>query len=139
MLNCIIKHTVKFLKTTNTRIKDMNAHQAEVYLKNEPAVQNHIGGIHAAAMVLLAETATGMVLGVSLPDDKIPLAKSIQVDFKKMTKGDLKAIARMTDAQIKRIQEDEKGEVDVEVKILDSEGLEPLVAKVVWAWIPKKS
>ena len=35
-------------------------------------VQNHIGGVHATATALLAETATGMVVGMNLPDEKLP-------------------------------------------------------------------
>lgn len=138
MLNGFVHNTVKFLKTTNTRIKEMSTHQATVFLKNEPAIQNHIGTIHAAAMVLLAETATGMVLSMNVPDDKIQVTKSMQIDYKKMTKSDLTAIAKLSDEQIQMISTQEKGEVDIEVKIMDEEGNEPLTVKIVWAWIPKK-
>lgn len=138
MLNGFVHNTVKFLKTTNTRIKEMSPQQTTVFLKNEAAVQNHIGGIHAAAMVLLAETATGMVLSMNVPDDKLQVAKSIQVDFQKMTKSDLTAVAKLSEEQIQTITTQEKGEVDIEVKVMDAEGNEPLVVKIVWAWIPKK-
>jgi acyl-coenzyme A thioesterase PaaI-like protein len=55
----------------------------EVHLANERAVQNHIGSVHASAMNLLAETATGMVVGMNVRDDCLPLAKSLTMDFRK--------------------------------------------------------
>ena len=35
-------------------------------------VQNHIKGVHACAMALLAESATGAVFGMNVPDSAIP-------------------------------------------------------------------
>lgn len=35
-------------------------------------MQNRIGGVHATVMALIAETASGFVLVMNLPDDKRP-------------------------------------------------------------------
>ena len=39
-----------------------------------------IGGVHAAAMALLAESATGYIVGLSLPAGKTPV-KSMNIDY----------------------------------------------------------
>ena len=96
------------------------------------------GGIHAAASVLLAETASGMVLGMNVPDDKLPLMKSLGAKFIKRSTGAQKAIATLTSEQINLIRETEKGDVNVAVKLIDSTGKEVVVTEMIWAWVPKK-
>jgi len=48
-------------------------------LSNRRRVRNHLGGVHAAAITLLAEAAPGFVLGLNLSDDKIQLTKKLLV------------------------------------------------------------
>lgn len=82
-----------------------------VSIRNRRPVQNHINGVHAAAMALLAETATGFVVGMNLPDDKLPLIKSLKVDYLKRTKGDMRAVATLTPEQVQLVRTTPKGEV----------------------------
>ena len=53
-------------------------------------------------------------------------------------KGDLRAVATLSDSEIERIESSDKGEVTVPVVVTDSEGKEPIKAEMVWAWVPKK-
>jgi uncharacterized protein (TIGR00369 family) len=133
-----IGRTVRFTGTSGIHYAKMTPEEVVVQLKNRKRVQNHIGQIHAAAMVLLAETATGMVLGMNIPDDKIPLAKSIQTQFVRRSTGAMQAVATLSPAQIEQIHQQEKGEVLVEVKVTDETGAEPVQCQIVWAWIPKQ-
>ena len=75
---------------------------------NRKIVQNHIGGVHAAAMALLAETATGFVAGMSIPGDRLPLLKSMEVNYVKRAKGNLEAVASLDDEAIAMIVREEK-------------------------------
>jgi len=79
-----------------------------------------------------------MVLGMNIPDDKLPLMKSLGAKFIKRSTGAQKAIATLTAEQIKLIRETEKGDVNVAVKLVDSTGEEVVVTEMVWAWISKK-
>jgi hypothetical protein len=54
-------------------------------------VRNHFGGFHATAMATLAESATGNLFGLHVPDSHIPVLKSMRVVFNKRTVGYLKA------------------------------------------------
>src|SRR3546814_5248098 len=67
---------VRFAGTGGLRFEKLDASEAIVVIRNRRAVQNHIGGVHAAAMALLAETATGAVFGMNVPDDRLPLLRS---------------------------------------------------------------
>ena len=50
----------------------------------------------------------------------------------------MRAVATLTDEQIKKIQTEEKGEVIVSVRITDEANVEPINAEMTWAWTGKK-
>ena len=138
LLNFALRHTIKLLRTTKVDVVELSKTNSIFLLKNRTRVQNHIGTIHAAGMALIAETATGMLVGMNVPDDKVPVIKTMKVDFVKRAKGDLVAKAHLTEQQIQDILTLEKGEVEVAVTVTDEEGKEPIEATMIWAWTPKR-
>lgn len=138
LLSRAIGRVVPFAGTAGLHFEQMTRDRVIVTLKNKRKVRNHIGQIHAAGMVLLAETATGMVVGMNVPDDKIPLVKSLKTDFIRRSEGAMRAEAWLRPEQQDAILTLEKGEVLVSVKVTDESGEEPIVCEALWAWIPKK-
>ena len=138
LLSFIIGRIVPFTGTAGVRYEKMSRHEVIVSLSNSRRVRNHIRQVHAAAMMLLAETATGMVVGMNVPDDKIPLLKSMQTDFVKRSSGAIRAVATLSEQQMAQIKSQDKGSVQVPVTITDDSGNEPVVVVAVWAWIPQK-
>ena len=132
----VLRRAVPFTGTAGLDFLQMTRHQVEIGIKNVKKVQNHIGGVHASAMNLLAETATGMVMGMNVRDDCIPLAKELKMAFKKGATGALRAVATLSDAQRELMQASDKGEVSVAVTVTDEAGVNPVECEFVWAWIP---
>lgn len=138
LMSFFFGRVIKFAGTAKVRIDKLEFTQSCLTLKNRKLVQNHIGSVHAAATGLLGESATGFLIGMHVPDDKIPLLKSMHVDYVKRSSGDLTAVATLTDEQIQRMRNDDKGDVNVKVVITDAVGVNPVECEFVWAWIPKK-
>ena len=134
----VLGRAVPLVGTAGLRYEAIDTERVVVSIRNQRKVQNHIQGVHAAAMALLAETATGFCVGMNVPDDKLPLIKTMKVDYLKRSQGDMRAEAHLTEAQIKQIRTQDKGEVTVAVKITDASGQEPIQAQMVWAWVSKK-
>lgn len=134
--NIVLRRAVPFTGTAGLDFLQMGKGLVEVGIKNEKRVQNHIGGVHASAMNLLAETATGMVVGMNVRDDCIPLAKELKMAFKKRATGGLRAVATLSDEQRAAMQACDKGEVHVAVTVTDEAGVNPVECEFVWAWIP---
>lgn len=134
----IIGRVVPFVGTAGIRVEELSQERAVFSLANRRAVQNHIHGVHAAATALLAETATGMALGVWIPDDALPLLKSMHIDYVRRAHGALRAVAHVPVADRARILAEPRGDVKVEVVVTDQAGHEPVTCAMVWAWIPKK-
>jgi acyl-coenzyme A thioesterase PaaI-like protein len=130
---------IKYAGTTCIGIQRWDTESAVVQLKNRWHVQNHIGGIHATAMATLAESTTGMLFGLYVPDTHLPLLKSMKVAYTARAVGNLRAVATLTDEQKQIIQSTDKGSVIVPVKVTDSEGKEPIQCEMEWAWTQKRS
>ena len=138
LLDFALGSTVKFVGTAGIHCQKLACDEAIFCLKNRKKVQNHIKGVHAAASALLAETATGMIVGMNLPDDKLPLLKSMNIQYVKRATGSLKAVARLSPEQIEAMFQHEKGDVVVPVAVTDDAGIEPVICEMCWAWIPKQ-
>ncbi len=137
-LSLAVGRVVPFVGTARLRIEELTEERVVASVPNRRRVQNHIKGVHAVAMALLAETASGFIVGMNLPDDKLPLIKSLKVDFKKRTRGGMRVVATLTPEQRERLKTAERGDVLVEVHVTDESGTEPIQCQMLWAWVPRK-
>ncbi len=129
---------VPYVGTSGLLYESLKFEEVVVSIRNRRPVQNHIGGVHAAAVALLAETASGFVVGMNLPDDRLPLIKSLQVDYIRRSQGGLRAVARLNADQIHRLRNEDRGEVEVLTTVTDENGDQPVQCRMLWAWVPKK-
>ena len=132
----VLGRAVPFTGTSRLRYEKMSPGSVQVFVANEPKVRNHIGGVHAMASTLAAETATGMVMGMNVRDDCIPVVKDMRVQFKKRGQGAMRAVAVLTEEQRELIRSTTKGEVTVAVTVTDESGNQPIECEFVWAWLP---
>ena len=132
----VLRRAVPFTGTAKLRYEEMSASSVLIFVANQPKVRNHIGGVHAMASTLAAETATGMVMGMNVRDDCLPVVKDMRVQFKKRGQGAMRAVATLTDAQRELIRSTTKGEVTVPVTVTDESGNQPIECEFIWAWIP---
>lgn len=138
VISKIFGRVVPYVGTSSLRYEELTQERVVVSIRNRRPIQNHINGVHAAAMALLAETATGFAVGMNLPDDKLPLIKTLKVDYLKRTKGDMRAVATLAPEQIELLRNTPKGEITVQVLVSDESGEEPIRCEMIWAWVPKK-
>lgn len=130
--------TVHFVRTAGLHFEALTEDRAVVVVRNRRRVQNHIGTVHASAMGLLGETATGAVVGMNVPDDRVPVLKGMRMDYLKRAQGALRAEASLTPEMQVHIRTEERGELSVPVRITDESGESPLDCEYVWAWRSRK-
>lgn len=138
LLSFALGATVKFIGTAGIKCLHLSSEKAMFRLNNKKKVRNHLATIHAAATALVAETASGMALGMHIPDGKVPVLKSMQVEYVKRSNGALTAEASLTKEQIKQLHSDEKGAFVVLCKVTDDAGNEPVHCRLEWAWTPAR-
>lgn len=138
LISTMFNSQVRFAGTGGIRFLELEEGRAVLTIRNQRKVQNHLRGVHAAAMALLAETATGAVVGMTLPDSRIPLLKTMHVDYVRRAKGGLRAEATLTPELRQRLLTEERGDFAVPIKVTDEDGEEPIKCQMVWAWVPRK-
>ena len=134
----ILGNVVPFTGTSSLSFEKIEPEEVIISLKNNRSVQNHIKQVHACAMGLVIETATGFVVGMNVPDDKILLIKELNLKYVKRSSGKIKATATLTQEQIEEIKKEPRGDISVPVTLTDEESKEPVKAEAIWAWREKK-
>ena len=137
LLSKTFGRVVPMVGSARIRYEQVSHDQVMVSIANHKAMQNHIGQVHACAMALLAETATGFVTAMNVPDSAVVLIKSIKIDYKRPTQGAMRAVATLTAEQQQLMQSTDKGETLVQVVITDESGKAPIQCEMLWAWIAK--
>jgi acyl-coenzyme A thioesterase PaaI-like protein len=139
LLTKIFCSKVKFAGTASIKLVSVSHLETVLTLENKKKVQNHIGGIHAIAAALLAESATGIVFGMNVPDSCVPLLKSMTIHYQRRMQGNLTAVAKLNEADIELIENADKGSLMVAVEISDESDQQPIVCEMEWAWVTKRS
>jgi acyl-coenzyme A thioesterase PaaI-like protein len=102
-------------------------------------VQNHLGGLHAAALALLAETASGLVVALNVPSGSSPLLRTMDVSFDRFTRDAVQAEATLSDAEADQVQSRPIGKIDVDVTLTAPTDDTTLVSSSLqWAWVPEE-
>ncbi len=136
LLNFFLGRKIPFVRTGKVKILTMTPEEVRVEIPNHKSVQNHIGQVHAAGMMLLGETASGLLAGMNIPEQSLPLIKEMNTKFIKRSSGALKASAVMK-PESRALFAAEKGEVTIDVHVTDEKNETPVLIQATWAWIPK--
>jgi acyl-coenzyme A thioesterase PaaI-like protein len=130
---------IPFVATAGCFIEAYTPTRVAVRLDNREAVQNHLGGLHAAALALLAETASGLVVAINVPSGSAPLLRTMDVSFERFARDAVQAEATLPDEEAGRIQSRPIGKIEVDVTLTAPEDDDPLVSSTLqWAWVPEE-
>lgn len=139
LLTKLFNSMVKYAGTSGLKLLEVSEQVVRASIENKKRVQNHIGGVHAVAATLAAESASGIVVGMNVPDTHLPLLKSMTMNFNRRMQGNIYVTARLEKTQIDMIKAQEKGSFMVSVVITDDSSEEPISCQMNWAWTPKRA
>jgi acyl-coenzyme A thioesterase PaaI-like protein len=110
-----------------------------VQLGDSPRYHNHLGTVHAAAQFALAEACSGEYLLSRFPGmakGRVGVVRKAQVKFSKPARGKLYAQGRMSEASVRKLEEDlnNRGRAftEINVEVTDSQGV--VTMTVVFEW-----
>jgi acyl-coenzyme A thioesterase PaaI-like protein len=131
-----VRDAIPFTGTAGLEVAVYMPTRVVVEVDDREALHNHVGTFHAAALSLLAETASGLVVALNVRDPAVPILRSMDVAFRRLAAGRLTAEATLSNDDAARIRDRPIGKVDVEVAVTDPSGEAPVDATMHWAWIP---
>ena len=133
-----IGEVIPFVGTASCFIEAYTPRRVAVRLDNETRLRNHLGGLHAAALALLAETATGLVVALNVPDGSSPLLRTMDISFDKFARATVQSEATLTDGKASQIRSRPLGQVEVDVTLTAPDDETTLVSgSLRWAWVPE--
>jgi len=134
-----VGEVIPFVDTAGCFIEAYTPRRVAVRLDNERRLRNHLGGLHAAALALLAETASGLVVALNVPDGSSPLLRTMDVSFETFARAAVQAEATLTDDESAQIRSRPLGQIEVDVRLTEPGDDTTLVAGTMkWAWVPEE-
>jgi acyl-coenzyme A thioesterase PaaI-like protein len=134
-----VGEVIPFVDTAGCFVEAYTPRRVAVRLDNERAVQNHLGGLHAAALALLAETASGLVVALNVPDGSSPLLRTMDLAFDQFARRAVQAEATLTGEESTQIESRPLGQIEVDVTLTAPDDDTTLVSgPLTWAWLPEE-
>jgi acyl-coenzyme A thioesterase PaaI-like protein len=114
-----------------------------VRLPDEGKLHNHVGSQHAAGLFAAGEAASGAAFMGAFADHLAgvtPLARSAEIDYRKLAKGVITATATLdedVDEMVQKLESDGKIEFPVAIEMTDADG--QVVAGMTVSWHVRKN
>jgi len=113
-MRALLPELLPAVKTLGIDYDALDATTAVCSLRDDPALHNHVGGLHAGIMFTLAETASGAIVMACFEDlvhsGHTPLAASAEIAFTRLARGRVTATATLgRDAEVVRTELAETG------------------------------
>ncbi len=139
-----MRKTVPWVRTVGVEFGEITAKRAVAHLPDAPEHHNHVGGLHAALIFGLGETASGAVVLAALGrtmERATPLVVHAEIGYLKLARGPLTATAVLDRPAADILEELDAGtrpEFTVTVTITDSESQKTTHMTVVWTLRPNR-
>ncbi len=92
----VFAFTVPYSGSVRPRIRVLEPGHAEVEIPDVRANRQHLGSVHAIALMNVAEMASGLAMMAGLPGDIRGIVTSLSMTYHKKARGTIRAVSRVT-------------------------------------------
>jgi acyl-coenzyme A thioesterase PaaI-like protein len=118
---------VPYSGSVGPRVRVLEPGHAEVEIPDRRSNRQHLGSIHAIALINVAEQASGLAMMVGLPDGIRAIVTHISMQYLKKARGTIRAVSTVA---VPTVTTDT--DLDVTADCLDREGNVVARAPVRW-------
>ena len=123
----IFRHMVPYSGSVAPTIEHLEPGYARVVIPDRRANRQHLGSVHAIALLNVAEQASGLAMLAGLPDGVRGIVTGISMTYLKKARGPITAVSRV---QVPTVTTNV--DFDVEAECLDRE--DNIVARATVRW-----
>src|SRR5690606_4722503 len=109
---------------------ELRAGYAKIQMKDRPGLRNHLGSVHAIALMNLGEVATGTAVLMALPEDARAIIVHLGMDYLKKARGTITAECVL---ELPENLGSEKQELSLTADLTDAAG--DVVARAEARWL----
>jgi acyl-coenzyme A thioesterase PaaI-like protein len=118
---------VPYSGSVGPRVRVLEPGHAEIEIPDRRSNRQHLGSVHAVALVNVAEQASGLAMLVGLPDGIRAIVTQLSMQYLKKARGTIRAVSTVT---VPAVTTDT--DIDVTADCLDREG--NVVARATVRW-----
>jgi acyl-coenzyme A thioesterase PaaI-like protein len=106
LLGAMLRIASPFNAPLRAAVETWKPHVCRVRIRNRRALHNHLGGVHAGALVTAGETPAGLLILKSFPLSRYRLIlKGLAVEYGRQAHTDVVAEAKLPDEQLLEAQQ----------------------------------
>src|SRR5688572_20095351 len=124
---------VPYSGSVGPRICVLEPGHAEVEIPDRRSNRQHLGSVHAIALMNLAEITSGLAMTAGLPPTVRGIVTTLSMTYHKKARGTIRAVARV---DVPLVTEDR--DFDVKAECFDREGVLVATGNVRWRLGPVK-
>jgi acyl-coenzyme A thioesterase PaaI-like protein len=124
---------VPYSGSVSPRIRVLEPGHAVVEIPGRRSNRNHLGSVHAIALVNLAEITSGLAMMAGLPPTVRGIVTALSMTYDKKARGTIRAVARVA---VPTVTEDR--DFDVTAECFDGEGALVATGHVRWRLGPMR-
>lgn len=132
LFSIMIGRTAPYTGSIGARVEELGPGHSRWVMRDRRKLRNHLGSIHAVALVNLAEVASGTAMLTALPPGTRGIVTGLAIEYLKKARGTLTAECR---CEVPAIQGDTRYEVQSIVK--DEAG--DVVARATVSWLLRRA
>lgn len=133
LFNQGLRRMVPYTGSVYPEVLELSPGFARIRVKDRRAIRNHLKSIHAAALMNMAEAASGLAFISSVPKDARAILVGFSIEYLKKARGTLTA-----ECKTEPLSSNEKAEREIESIVKDESGAVVARAKAKWLVGPSK-